>query len=177
MRYKWFRSRGLFVGSGAAELAARRYPLTELAGACLLIAVTDCWVRLLLSVLMGGVDDEGGGLGFLTVRQLGGLVETGRPFEPYQLVDPDGAVIGPVAEFLRELQGRGRAEGTQRSYSLALLRWFRFLWAAGVPWDQATRAEARDFMRWLQAAASRSGRTGGRGRRRRNAASPGRRTR
>jgi integrase len=33
-----------------------------------------------------------------------------------------------------------------------LLRWFRFLWATGVPWDQATRAEARDFVRWLQIA-------------------------
>jgi integrase len=31
-----------------------------------------------------------------------------------------------------------------------LLRWFRFLWAAEVPWDRATRAEARDFSRWLQ---------------------------
>jgi integrase len=99
---------------------------------------------------MGGAG--GGGVEFLAVRQLGGLVETGRPFEPYQLVDPDGVVIGCVAEYLRELQGRGRAEGTQRSYCLALLRWFRFLWAAGVPWDQATRAEARDFMRWLQVA-------------------------
>jgi integrase len=101
---------------------------------------------------MSGTGGGGGGVEFLAVPQLGGLVETGRPFEPYQLVDPDGMVIGPVAEYLRELQGRGRAEGTQRSYSLALLRWFRFLWAAGVPWDQATRAEARDFMRWLQAA-------------------------
>ena len=27
-----------------------------------------------------------------------------------------------------------------------------FLWAAGVPWDQATRAEARDFSRWIQIA-------------------------
>jgi len=31
-----------------------------------------------------------------------------------------------------------------------LLRWFRFLWAVDVPWDQATRAEARDFCRWVQ---------------------------
>ena len=104
----------------------------------------------LASLLMSGAGDRD--LASLAVPQVGALVETGRPFEPYQLVDRDGVVIGPVAEFLRELQGRGRAEGTQRSYSLALLRWFRFLWAAGVPWDQATRAEARDFMRWLQAA-------------------------
>jgi hypothetical protein len=33
-----------------------------------------------------------------------------------------------------------------------LLRWFRFLRAAGVRWDQATRAEARDFSRWLRVA-------------------------
>lgn len=31
-----------------------------------------------------------------------------------------------------------------------LLRWFRFLWAVGVSWDRATRAEARDFCRHLQ---------------------------
>jgi len=31
-----------------------------------------------------------------------------------------------------------------------LLRWFRFLWAVGVPWDEATQVEARDFCRWLQ---------------------------
>jgi hypothetical protein len=41
-----------------------------------------------------------------------------------------------------------------------LLRWFRFLSAAGVPWGQATRAEARDFSRWLQV----SGKPGGPGR-------------
>lgn len=31
-----------------------------------------------------------------------------------------------------------------------LLRWYRFLWAVEVPWGQATRAEARDFSRWVQ---------------------------
>ncbi|WP_143059744.1 hypothetical protein [Streptomyces melanosporofaciens] len=30
-----------------------------------------------------------------------------------------------------------------------LLRWFRFLWAAGDPWERATRLEPRDFSRWL----------------------------
>jgi hypothetical protein len=33
-----------------------------------------------------------------------------------------------------------------------LLRWFRFVWAAGVPWNMATRAEARDFCRWMRVA-------------------------
>src|SRR5664279_2084747 len=48
-----------------------------------------------------------------------------------------------------------RADGpatTQRSYGMDLLRWFRFLRAVGVGWDEATRAEARDFCRWLQVA-------------------------
>ena len=120
----------------------------------------------LRSLLMTEAGDGDRDLALLVVPQSGALVETGLPFEPYQLVDPGGAVISPATAYLRELQGRGRAESTQRSYSLALLRWFRFLWAAGVPWDQATRAEARDFMRWLQvtcAAGSRPARCEGQG--------------
>jgi site-specific recombinase XerD len=91
-------------------------------------------------------------LAALVVPQAGALRATGRPFEPYQLVDPSGEVVGPAAAFLRDLQGCGRSETTLRSYGMDLLRWFRFVWAVGVPWDQATRAEARDFIRWLQVA-------------------------
>jgi site-specific recombinase XerD len=84
---------------------------------------------------------------------LAGAVEaTGDPFEPYRLVDPAGEPVVPVSVFLADLQARGRSEATQRSYALALLRWFRFLWAVGVPWDQAMRVEARDFVRWVQVA-------------------------
>jgi len=54
-----------------------------------------------------------------------------------------------------------------RAYATALLRWFRFLWAAGMPWDQATRAEARDFCCWIQLTAK-PGRAG-----RRDGAGPG----
>jgi integrase len=32
---------------------------------------------------------------------------------------------------------------------MGLMRWFRFCWAAGLEWDQVTRAEADDFCRWL----------------------------
>src|SRR5260370_710382 len=59
-------------------------------------------------------------------------------------------VVGPVAVYLRDLQASARPETTLRAYSTALLRWFRFLWAIEVPWDQATRAEARDFCCWIQ---------------------------
>ncbi len=57
-----------------------------------------------------------------------------------------------VSAFLRDLQAAGGSAATARSYGMDLLRWFRFLWAAGVPWEQATRAEARDFCRWMQVA-------------------------
>jgi len=86
------------------------------------------------------------------VPAAGALVETGDLWEPYYLSGPAGGRVVPVSEFLRDLQATGRPATTQRSYALALLRWFRFTWAVDVPWDQATRVEARDFCRYLQLA-------------------------
>jgi hypothetical protein len=77
----------------------------------------------------------------------GTVEETGDPFEPFRMLDAVGERVVPVAKFLFDLQACGRSEATQRWYSLALLRWFRFLWAVEVPWDQATRTEARDLVR------------------------------
>src|SRR6185436_18119047 len=67
-----------------------------------------------------------------------------------RLVDGDGAVVAPTAPYFAELRACGRPATTQRSYGMDLLRWFRFLWALGVAWDQASWVEARDFCRWLQ---------------------------
>jgi len=86
------------------------------------------------------------------VAQVGRLVATGRSEEPYRLVDGAAVVVEPVAAYFRDLQAAGRSAATVRSYGLDLLRWFRFLWAVGVAWDRAGRAEARDFSRWLQVA-------------------------
>ena len=94
-------------------------------------------------------DDVLLGLAGLVVPLAGAVEATGDPFEPYRLVGPEGAPVLPVTMFLADLQACGRSALTQRSYSMALLRWFRFLWAAGVPWERATRAEARDFCRWM----------------------------
>ncbi|HTX95682.1 MAG TPA: site-specific integrase [Mycobacterium sp.] len=52
--------------------------------------------------------------------------------------------------FFADLLAAGRSGATVRSYGMALLRWFRFLWAIDVVWDRATRPEARDFCRWLE---------------------------
>ncbi|HEX4815020.1 MAG TPA: site-specific integrase, partial [Nonomuraea sp.] len=89
-------------------------------------------------------------LAALLVPRVGAFVETGDVWEPYRLVDPAGEVVGPVAGYLRDLQAIGRPATTQRSYGMDLLRWFRFLWAINVPWNEATRTEARDFSRWIQ---------------------------
>lgn len=86
----------------------------------------------------------------LVVPQRGSLEATGDLFVPYRLVDADGAVVVAAAAFFTELAACGRPATTQRSYGMDVLRWFRFLWALGVEWGQATQVEARDFCRWLQ---------------------------
>jgi site-specific recombinase XerD len=86
----------------------------------------------------------------LLVPVVGRLAGTGDRYEPYRLLDANGGVVEPVTAFFRDLLAAGRAEATVRSYGMDLLRWFRFLWAVGVPWRQATRIEARDFSRWLR---------------------------
>jgi integrase len=85
----------------------------------------------------------------LAVPFAGRLVATGERWEPYRLVDGDGVSVEAAGAYFGHLQASGRSEPTIRSYGVDLLRWFRFLWAAGVAWDRATRAEARDFCRWL----------------------------
>jgi len=97
-------------------------------------------------------EDGARNLSSLRVLRCGGLEATGDLFEPCQVVDVDGVVVAPVAAYLRDLQACGRSAATQRSYAMDLLRWFRFLWAVDVGWDQATSVEARDFCRWIQLA-------------------------
>ena len=88
-------------------------------------------------------------LASLAIPAVGSVVATGDRWEPYRLVDGDGAVVEAATLFFCDLQAAGRSPATARSYGLDLLRWFRFLWAIGVPWERATRAGARDFSRWL----------------------------
>ncbi|MGW1617324.1 tyrosine-type recombinase/integrase [Streptomyces sp. NPDC002285] len=88
----------------------------------------------------------------LVVPDIGRLVETGDPWEPYQLLDATGTAVEPVAAYFAELQAARNVASTIRSYGMDLLRWYRFLWALGIPWDRATQGEARDFSRWMQIA-------------------------
>jgi hypothetical protein len=88
----------------------------------------------------------------LVVPQIGRLLETGEVAEPYRLLDPEGHLVVPAAVFFADLQASSKPATTIRSYGMDLLRWYRFLWAVKVPWNQATRTEARDFSRWFQLA-------------------------
>jgi site-specific recombinase XerD len=111
--------------------------------------VRPCWLGSRVVINDGDLPRE---LSELVVPLAGSLEPTGDLFLPYRVVDDDGGVVEPAAAFFAELAACGRPATTQRSYGMDLLRWFRFLWAIGVGWDQATRVEARDFCRWLQAA-------------------------
>jgi integrase len=100
-------------------------------------------------LVMAGCGRQRRDVAALVVPATGSLLGTGSGWEPYRLVGPDGAVVGAVSAWFRDLRAAGRSAATVRSYGMDLLRWFRFLWAIGLPWEQATRAEARDFCLWL----------------------------
>src|SRR5262249_43526141 len=85
----------------------------------------------------------------LVVPLAGRLAATGDRWEPYRLLDSRGVVVEAARAYFGHLQAAGRSELTIRSYGLDLLRWFRFVWAAGVAWDQATRARGRGVCRGL----------------------------
>ncbi|MDA8285617.1 MAG: tyrosine-type recombinase/integrase [Actinomycetota bacterium] len=88
----------------------------------------------------------------LVVAAVGSIVAVGDPWCGFRLVDPVGGEVDEVTAFLRDLRARDASPTSLRSYGLALLRWYRFLWAVEVAWDRAGRAEARDFMLWLASA-------------------------
>jgi integrase len=98
---------------------------------------------------MADVLGEQRDLASLMVTRAGAVVAVDDVWEPVRLLDSSGVPVGAVRAFLQNLQAAGRSTATQRSYAMDLLRWFRFCWAIEVPWDHATRVEARDFCRWL----------------------------
>ncbi|MEY9997490.1 hypothetical protein ABIE67_009609 [Streptomyces sp. V4I8] len=77
--------------------------------------------------------------------EFGQLLKTGDPWEPYQVLDPFGRPVEPVATYLRDLMAADSSRLTPRSYGMDLLRWWRYLWACGIEWDRAVRGDARDF--------------------------------
>jgi integrase len=99
-------------------------------------------------------------LATLRVPRLGRVVAADDPFEPYRLLDADGAAVTAVSSFLRELLAASRSPLTLRSYAMDLLRWWRFLAAVDVRWEQATPVEGRDFSLWVRQASKPRARAG-----------------
>lgn len=66
------------------------------------------------------------------------------------LLDATGAPVEEVSEFFATMLASGASFSSLRSYGLALLRWWRFLAAIEVPWQRASRIEARDFVLWMR---------------------------
>jgi integrase len=85
----------------------------------------------------------------LVVPRTGRVEQVPGGLVPYRLVDASGSEIAAVSEFLRNLAASDCSPGTVRSYAFELLGWLRFLDAVEVPWDRASRAEARDYALWL----------------------------
>lgn len=81
-----------------------------------------------------------------------GRVVSAEGTVPWLLVDEDGRPVEPVRRFLVDFVAQDNSAGSVRSYAYALLRWWRWLRAVGVEWDQATPAEARDLVLWLKQA-------------------------
>jgi integrase len=66
------------------------------------------------------------------------------------LLDATGGPVEEVSEFFATMLACGASFSSLRSYGLALLRWWRFLAAIDVPWQRASRIEARDFVLWMR---------------------------
>ncbi|MGD9961935.1 tyrosine-type recombinase/integrase [Nocardioides sp.] len=66
------------------------------------------------------------------------------------LLDATGVPVEEVSEFFATMLACGASFSSLRSYGMALLRWWRFLAAIDVPWQRASRIEARDFVLWMR---------------------------
>jgi integrase len=90
----------------------------------------------------------------LQVPRIGAAVETNEPGEPFTIVDAAGEPVEAVSEFMREFTAGDMTSASCRSYAHDLLRWWRFLAAVGVAWDQAQRTDVRDLVLWLRQASN-----------------------
>lgn len=83
---------------------------------------------------------------------VGSVVATGEVGLPFTVVDAAGRQVEPISEFVREMAAGDMPDSSCRSYAYDLLRWWRFLAAIEVEWEQAQRADVRDLALWLRQA-------------------------
>lgn len=88
----------------------------------------------------------------LLIPRTGSVRMTSNPVLPWIVADASGRPVESASVFLMHLMASGNSASSCRSYAYDLLRWYRFLAAAGVPWDRAQREDVRDFVLWLRTA-------------------------
>ncbi len=89
----------------------------------------------------------------LVVPTFGEVAETTDVTLPWRvMVLPEAADVATIDGFLRELVACDRSRLTVRSYGYGLLRWWRFLDAAGAHWPKARREDVRDLVLWMRQA-------------------------
>lgn len=99
---------------------------------------------------MGVLDDSGWrDVRAIRLPRWGRVVAAPDAVVPWQVVDPEGRAVDPIARFLHDFVAQGNRTGSVRSYAYTLLRWWRWLDAVEVSWERATSAEVRDFVLWL----------------------------
>lgn len=93
----------------------------------------------------------------LTVPAAGRLCVVEGPSH-FVIRDDAGVEVEPVTDWLLQLTASDMSVNTLRAYALSTLRYFRFLWAMGLSWDQATDRDVRDFVIWARSASKHVGR-------------------
>ena len=84
----------------------------------------------------------------LAVASAGGVV-VGEGVPGTVVTDAAWQPVAVISDYPCSLLACGASAGTVRSYSLALLRWGRFLAAVAVTWDRAIRDRAAEWRREL----------------------------
>lgn len=83
---------------------------------------------------------------------VGSVVATSETGLPFTVVDAASRPVEPISEFVREMAAGDMSDSSCRSYAHDLLRWWRFLSAIGVDWEQVQRVDVRDLVLWLRQA-------------------------
>lgn len=109
-----------------------------------------------MSIEEARVGEEPRDVGALVVKPVGEVTRAPTAVG-IRVLDGHGAEIIAVTEFLASVLATGASQSTARSYALALLRWWRFLAAAGVGWKRATRVDVRDFVLWMRCPTTKRG--------------------
>lgn len=87
-------------------------------------------------------------LGAIVVPRWGRVVPADGPV-PWTVLTDEGNELNVVQRYLREFVARGGSPLSTRSYAFDLLRWWRWLKAIEVEWNQATSNDVKDYVLWL----------------------------